>query len=84
VIGNMSEAEDEAVRKYPDLARAIREERLHYERDPKYCPDINQLLLMTRKRFPAGMDGMGDYSSKAPMVLLLGFAAFLLLKKERH
>lgn len=84
VIGNMSEAEDEAVKKHPDLARAIREERLHYERDAGYCPDINQLLAMTRQRFPAGMSGVDGSDSKLSMVLLLGFAAFLLIKKEKR
>jgi hypothetical protein len=44
VIGHLGEAADEAVKRFPDLADAVRQERLSYERDDQHHIDFPALL----------------------------------------
>lgn len=83
VVGNMSEAEDEAARDHLELAQAIRKERLQFEKDPQYCIDFAGLCAEVESRLASdGMSGLcGAGHSLAPL-LLLGAAVggFLLLR----
>jgi hypothetical protein len=83
VIGNMSEAEDEAVKAHPELAAAIRTERLRYERDRSYCPKLQMLLGQVRKQMPAGMGGiMPDTPQGKLAVLSVGLVAVYWLWRQ--
>lgn len=85
VIGNMSEAEDEAARDHLDLAKAIREERLRFEKDPGYCIDFAGLCAEVESRLASDTKGMSGLCGAGPSLtplMLLGAAigGFLLLR----
>ncbi|NEN87961.1 MAG: hypothetical protein F6K48_03165 [Okeania sp. SIO3H1] len=76
----MSEAEDEAVKKHPQIAQAIRAERLRYEKDANYCPRLEQLLALVKKNFPQGMSGFDvKEGMKLSQWLMIGGLATLLV-----
>lgn len=84
VIGNMSEAEDEAVKEHPAIAHAIRAERLKYEKDANYCPQVERLLKEVHASFPAGMSGFAEATSRVALVGVVGLvAAFWFLKRKK-
>jgi len=57
VIGHMGEAADEALRKHPDLAAAIRRERLAFEKDPSYCVDFAGLSAQVERLLKQPLEG---------------------------
>ena len=46
LMGHLAEASDESVGEWPELASAIRDERLKFQEDPNYRPEFERLMLL--------------------------------------
>lgn len=80
VIGHLAEAADEAAQRFPDLAKAIRKERLAYEKDKDYCPDFARLTKLLEKKMAAqGIQGLGAETKEQALTQLGSLAVFGLI-----
>ena len=78
VIGHLGEAADEAVKRFPALAKAIREERLRFEKDPSYCIDFAGLTAQVEDHLGRGMGAAVAGASLVPLLLAAAAGWFLL------